>query len=511
MEFITISILILVLAAVILLTLLLMGRRRQAENAGNERQRYDELLRSATESHKDALAREAESHRAALEREQSRVSDLEKELSDLRTESSALAESLRLNAASALEELRNQYSTKIEELQSENIAKVETLQKENAAKVEELQKQNASLTGQLKAAEEKIGTLKSDREELNLEYEARFKRLAKDILDTNSRTFGEENSRRINDLFQPFKTNFEQFRKDFTESYERENRERVSLLEQLRQLNDSSKTVGAEARRLSDVLKGNTKVQGDWGEMILENILEQSGLTKGTDYLLQETGENDEGKRIRPDALVMLPGKKCIVIDSKVSLKSYFDLANAEAEDEKRRFSAAHVTSVKKHVTELVRKKYQDFIGDNSLDFVMMFIPGEAPYSAAMQAEPGLWDWAYSQRVMMVSPTNLVVSLKLIYQIWSKEKSTANAIAITEEASKMIDKLIAFVEDLEKVGSGIATASKNYESAVNKLRTGRGNLITRAENLRKMGVKAKKDLPASFRNSIPSTDPEEEE
>lgn len=389
---------------------------------------------------------------------------------------------------------------------SESMTRIEQLRKEGAEKIEELQKENATLTGKLKAAEEKIVSLRSDREELNLEYEARFKRLAKDILETNSRAFGEENSRRINDLFQPFRTNFEQFRKDFTESHERENRERISLLEQLRQLNDSSKTVGAEARRLSDVLKGNTRVQGDWGEMILENILEQSGLAKGTDYRLQETGENDEGRRIRPDALVMLPGKKCIVIDSKVSLKSYFELANAEEEDIKRRFSSAHINSVKKHVAELAKKKYQDFIGDNSLDFVMMFIPGEAPYSAAMQADPGLWDWAYSQRVMMVSPTNLVVSLKLIYQIWSKEKSTANAIAISEEASKMIDKLTAFVEDLEKVGNGIASAGKSYESAINKLKTGRGNLITRAENLRKMGVKAKKDLPASYRNTLTEGD-----
>lgn len=382
-------------------------------------------------------------------------------------------------------------------IESENRLRAELEKRDIQDK--DMRERMAQMQGELMVAQSREKTLTEDRQRLDMEYEARFKRLAKEILDENSKSIGDQHQKRLDDLIKPFATDFERFRNEFTESYNRETRERNSLSGQLKQLYDISATIGSEARRLSDALKGNTKVQGDWGELILENILEQSGLEKNRDYYIQYSTTDGDGNRLRPDAVIKLPGRKFIVIDSKVSLSSYLEMQNTQDEASRSRHAAMHLQSVKKHIAELTRKNYQDYIGDEKLDFVMMFIPGEAPYSAALSLEPELWYKAFSQRVMLVSPTNLCVTLRLISQIWAQEHSTANALKITEEATKMLEKFTAFTEDLEKLDRAIMACRNTLDDAKNKLSQGKGNLIRRGENIKALGIKTKKEFPESMR------------
>lgn len=288
------------------------------------------------------------------------------------------------------------------------------------------------------------------------------------------------------------------------ETYNNEARERFSLKEQIKELVERSESIGAEAKQLTHALRGDSKIQGDWGEMILESILEKSGLEKDREYFIQETLRDEEGhtiqgsdgRKMRPDVIIRYPGGENhqMVIDSKVSLTAYVNYVNAEDADEARLALKQHLVSVKKHIDELAGKSYQDYVGKG--DHVMMFIPNEAAYLAAMQADHALWQYAYEKKVLLLSPTNLIAALKLVADLWQRDKQTRNAIDIAEEGGKLYDKFAGFVEDMEKIGKSLNTTAMAYTDAMKKLKTGNGNLIGRVEKLKVMGVKAKKNLPA---------------
>ena len=276
------------------------------------------------------------------------------------------------------------------------------------------------------------------------------------------------------------------------------------LKEQIKELVERSESIGAEAKQLTHALRGDSKIQGDWGEMILESILEKSGLEKDREYFIQETLRDEEGhtiqgsdgRKMRPDVIIRYPGGENhqMVIDSKVSLTAYVNYVNAEDADEARLALKQHLVSVKKHIDELAGKSYQDYVGKG--DHVMMFIPNEAAYLAAMQADHALWQYAYEKKVLLLSPTNLIAALKLVADLWQRDKQTRNAIDIAEEGGKLYDKFAGFVEDMEKIGKSLNTTAMAYTDAMKKLKTGNGNLIGRVEKLKVMGVKAKKNLPA---------------
>ena len=272
-----------------------------------------------------------------------------------------------------------------------------------------------------------------------------------------------------------------------------------------KELTDANNTVGREARELANVLKGSSKKQGDWGEMVLENILENSGLRRGEEYEVQKQRDADgnalrdeSGRMLRPDVVVYYPGQRVVIIDSKVSLTAFMDYTNAESQADADRFGKMHLTSVIKHINELANKNYQDYLGKNRLDFVMMFIPNEAAYNAAMTLDPGLWVKAYEKGVLMVSPTQLISSLRIIKQVWNTENQARNAIEIAEKSGNMYDKFVGFVKDMEKIDSSINQLRSTFGDAMNKLSTGRGNLVRQAEGLRKLGIKAKKRRPDKF-------------
>lgn len=377
-----------------------------------------------------------------------------------------------------------------------------------------VKEENSALTARIEMLQREKEENEKSRAQQEEIFENRFKNLANDILRQNTSDLKTQNEEKLREILQPLHSNIEEFRKTVSETYNNEARERFSLSERIKDLVSLNQAISRQAHELSEALRGDSKVQGDWGEMVLESILEKSGLQKGMEYFIQastdETGNtlrNEDGTLLRPDVVVRYPDKRYVVIDSKVSLTAFVDYANASDEESRQMASLRHVRSVKKHIDELAKKRYQDYVGDSKLDFVMMFIPTEPAYIAAMRLEPTLWQEAYDKNVLIVSPTHLVSGLKLIAQLWSRDRHTRNAITIAEEAGKMYDKFADFTKDMEKIEKALGSTRKAFDDAMTKLSCGTGNLVTRAQNLQKLGVKANKQIAASLdRNRLSDED-----
>jgi DNA recombination protein RmuC len=367
--------------------------------------------------------------------------------------------------------------------------------------VEQLRKTNGELTVNIARAEERLQLSETERQRERNDLENRFKAIANDILLNNSREISQQNTTRLNEVLQPMKENFELFRRTITESYDREARERFSLADRIKELMELNRVISDETHRLTDALKGNSKMQGDWGEMILENILERSGLERGREFEVQQTTINESGARLRPDVIINYPGDRKIIIDSKVSIQAYLAMLDTTDPEKAAALGKAHIASIKNHITELRNKRYQDYVGDDKIDFVMMFIPHEGAYLAAMQLDPTLWQTAYDSRVLIISPTHLMSVVKLVEQLWRHDRQTRNAITIAEEAGRMLDKFRGFIDDMDKMDRNINSLRDSWNNAFGKLSSGNGNLIGRAEKLRKLGVKATKDLPERYTNA----------
>lgn len=378
--------------------------------------------------------------------------------------------------------------------------------KDKAAKalrneLEEARIENARL-------KEKIGNVEAFNNSVREETKAQFKSLAADIFSSQSEKFKEANETRLSEILNPLKEDIKDFKRRVDDTYMNSSKERTLLGEQMKRLMELNMSIGKEARDLTEALSGNTKVQGDWGEMVLETILVKSGLVEGENYFVQRTKnddgtqiKNDDNGRLRPDVVVALPDKKCIVIDSKVSLTAYVNYINADNEDDRQRFGKAHLLSVRSHLKELETKRYQDFVGvgnDDRIDYVLMFIPNEHAYMAAMTLDNNLWMEAYEKRVVIISPAHVISTLRLIAQLWTRDKQTRNALKIAEEGGKLYDKFVGFVNDMQTVEQSLGKASEAYASAMSKLHTGRGCIVSKVENLKKLGAKTSKTLPSDM-------------
>ena len=375
--------------------------------------------------------------------------------------------------------------------------------------IQRLQNEMSTFREENGRLKERIKLIEEEKEKLAKESETRFQNIANEILTTNSRIFKEQNETRLSEILTPLKENIEQFKKTINDSYSNEARERFSLQERIKELIELNQSISKEAKDLTTALKGNSKVQGDWGEMILENILEKSGLEKGREYEVQVTTDengktlrNDDGAALRPDVVVNYPGDRRVVIDSKVSLRAYVNYINSETPEEQETYAKQHLASVRNHIAELRDKKYQDYVGGGKTDFVMMFIPNEAAYITAMQLDCKLWQDAYDVRVLLVSPTQLISALRLVAQLWSHDRQTRNAIEIAKVGGNMYDKFVGFVEDMHKIKKSITQTHDAYTLAMNKLQDGRGNLMSYAEKMRTLGAKASKSLPDQLKNEI---------
>ena len=372
-----------------------------------------------------------------------------------------------------------------------------------AVQLTEAAVRQATLAEKLAARDEALARQKEELTALQERQRVEFKNLAAEILEEKSNQFKQTNRESLELLLKPFRDNIEGFRKKVEEVYEKEAQQRFSLKEEIRHLNEMNLRMSQEANNLTAALKGNSKVQGDWGEMILETILDSSNLIKGVHYQTQENiKDNETGANLRPDVILNLPEGKQIVIDSKVSLTAYVTYSETDAPEAQQRAVKEHVRSVRSHSAELAGKSYQTLLnGQNksvSPDFVIMFIPNEPAFLLAMQQDSALWSDAYNRKVIISSPTNLFALLKIVDDLWKRDGQSKNALAIATEGANLYDKFVGFSETLLDLGRSLGAATGKYEQAMNQLKTGRGNLIRRAERLRELQVKASKSLPAQL-------------
>ena len=372
-----------------------------------------------------------------------------------------------------------------------------------AVQLTEAAVRQATLAEKLAARDEALARQKEELTALQERQRVEFKNLAAEILEEKSNQFKQTNRESLELLLKPFRDNIEGFRKKVEEVYEKEAQQRFSLKEEIRHLNEMNLRMSQEANNLTAALKGNSKVQGDGGEMILETILDSSNLIKGVHYQTQENiKDNETGANLRPDVILNLPEGKQIVIDSKVSLTAYVTYSETDAPEAQQRAVKEHVRSVRSHIAELAGKSYQTLLnGQNksvSPDFVIMFIPNEPAFLLAMQQDSALWSDAYNRKVIISSPTNLFALLKIVDDLWKRDGQSKNALAIATEGANLYDKFVGFSETLLDLGRSLGAATGKYEQAMNQLKTGRGNLIRRAERLRELQVKASKSLPAQL-------------
>ncbi|HEY9488780.1 MAG TPA: DNA recombination protein RmuC [Chryseosolibacter sp.] len=356
-------------------------------------------------------------------------------------------------------------------------------------KVIELNNTLGATEADFRNLEEKLAERKKEMDTIQDKFTAEFKNLANEILEKNSAKFSDLNKNSMSELLNPLKDKIVTFEKKVEEAYDKELRDKISLREEVKKLYELNHRISAEANNLTRALKGDSKKQGDWGEIILETVLERSGLSKDREYRKQVISTNSGGETIKPDYLVLLPDKRHIIIDSKVSLVAYENFVNTDDEAARPKFLKAHLESMKNHVKLLSDKNYFSSLEFNTPDFVLMFVPIESSFSVALQADQELFNYAWERRIVIVSPTTLLATMRTVASIWKMDKQSEHAFQIAEESGKLYDKFKLFMDDMVKVGSQINSTRTTYEEAMKKLVTGRGNLVNQAEKIREMGAK----------------------
>lgn len=344
--------------------------------------------------------------------------------------------------------------------------------------------------------EVRLAEQKAEVEKLQETFKVEFENIANKILDEKSTKFVSQNHKSIDQLLSPFNEKLKDFENKVQNTYEKGLQERSQLKEQIINLSHLNQQMRKDAQNLTNALKQDTKTQGNWGEFILEKILEESGLTEGNEYKKQFSTTNDEGKRIQPDIVILLPDNKHLIVDSKVSLVAYEQYIS-ETENKEQHLKN-HLISIRNHIKGLSEKNYQTGKDINSPDFVLLFMPIEPAFSVALQSDNGLYQYAWDRKIVIVSPTTLLATLKTIASIWKQEHQNKNIMEIARQAAALYDKFVGFVGDMEKIEKGIALSSSSYKAAMNKLTEGSGNLVRSTEKIRKLGLTTKKQLPESY-------------
>ncbi len=449
--------------------------------------RYEQMLQ--------LVEQQAESDaRLALNREQqlqSQLAERNQELEELDDDRDRLTHEIRQmhgRLAAALEKMRH-----FDALQNEKQYLSEQLDNSRLASAgleADLREQDARHFEEQKAADEKIKLLENAEERLRIQFES----LANRLFEQKTRTVDEQNKMSLENLLSPLKEQLEGFKKQVNDNFTQESRERHTLVHQINSLKQLNEQMAKEAINLTQALKGDNKAQGNWGEVVLARVLSDSGLREGHEYQTQVSLENEDGKRYQPDVIVHLPQQKDVVVDAKMSLVAYERFFNADTIAERELAMSEHVASMRAHMRGLSRKDYHQLHGIQSLDYVLMFIPVEPAFQAAIEADPALIRDAMDLNIMLVSPTTLLVALRTINNLWRNERQNQNAKEIAERAGKLYDKLRLFVTDMEAMGQSLEKANQSYQGAMNKLATGRGNVIRQAESFKQLGVEVKRDI-----------------
>ncbi|WP_372717899.1 DNA recombination protein RmuC [Immundisolibacter sp.] len=423
----------------------------------------------------------------ALAASQQQAAGLAADVDGLRLERQALAEERARLQADALR------LAPLEATLHERDAALRQRADEVQALAVRLERATTELAEERRRSEEKLAVLQEARGQLT----EQFKNLSQEILEDKSRRFTEQNKTNLDALLIPLREQIGGFQKRVEDVYDKESRDRVSLLKEIHTLRDLNQTIAVDAVNLTNALKGQTRTQGVWGEMVLERVLEQSGLQKDREYEVQVSLSSDAGRQ-RPDVIVHLPDGKDVVIDAKVSLTAYERYASAQDDATRAQALREHVASLRAHIRGLGDKNYQLLQGVRSLDFVLLFVPIEPAYMEALRAEPALFTEALERNIGLVNPTTLLTTLRMIQNVWRYEHQSRNAQEIARRAGDLYDKFVGFVQDLDAVDNRLDSTRKAFDAARNKLVSGRGNLIKRAEDLKALGVEASKSLPAEM-------------
>jgi DNA recombination protein RmuC len=377
----------------------------------------------------------------------------------------------------------------------------------NKVQNQNLSSENKELLASLNVAEtnlinlkEKLDTQKLEIEDMQKKLMLQFENLANKVLEEKSKAFSDLNKNQLDAILNPFNQNIKEFKETIKQTYEKGLKERSELGVELKHIQEMNLQLREDATNLTKALKGDVQKQGRWGEMILEKILESSGLEKGAQYKTQDSFSIEEGRRLRPDAVIYLPEEKHIIIDSKVSLVAYEKMVNAEAEEERKKFLKEHILSVRNHIKELSDKDYISNLGLNTPEYLLMFIPVEASLAVAVSNDNSIFNEAWDKRIVIVSPSTLIATLMTVNAIWKQTRQTQNALLIAERGGKLYEKFIGFVDDMNRIGIAIDKAGKEYESAMSKLSTGAGNLVKQTEDLKKLGAKTTKALSKDLLN-----------
>ena len=367
-------------------------------------------------------------------------------------------------------------------------------------KVIDLNSRLSALQSDYNNLQQKLTEQKAEVEELQQKFTKEFENLANKIFKEKTDEFSKQSKTNLSEILNPLKEKINEFQSKVEETNKESIDRFASLRQQLTSLKDMNQQITQEAKNLTEALKGQSKTQGNWGEFILESILEKSGLVKGREYVVQESLTSESGKRLQPDVIIKLPENKSIVVDSKVSLIGYEKYISEEDEHQKQLGLREHINSIRSHIKNLSGKNYQNLYQLESLDFVLMFMPIEPAFALAVQNDQAIFNDAFEMNIVIVSPSTLLATLRTISSIWRQENQNKNALEIARQSGDMLDKFTAFVEDLLTVGKGLISVKDNYDKAMNKLTDGRGNLISRAEKIKELGAKTSKSLPPAILN-----------
>lgn len=407
------------------------------------------------------------------------------ELKSLKTEN----DRLKINEAKAVERAdglgleRERLEQRLQEVSAEL-----SLEKGRIAKAEEA----------FKAQRERLNEQQEYIDKLQQQFKTEFENIANKLLEEKTNKFTEQNHKQLDTILSPFKEKLKDFEEKVDKVYKAESDERNTLKGVIGQLMDLNKTMSTDTQNLTKALKGDAKKQGNWGEVVLERVLERSGLVRDREYRVQASLTGPDGNRLQPDVIIDLPDDKHLIVDSKVSLVAYERLVNCETEEEREVFAKEHIRSLKNHVMDLSSKNYHDLYQINSPDFVLLFVPIESSFSLAVQIDQELFNFAWDKRVVIVSPSTLLATLSTVASIWKQERQNKNVLEIARLSGAMYDKFVGFVADLEGVGKNLRQSQHAYEDALKKLSTGSGNLTNTAEKIKKLGAKAGKQLDQKF-------------
>lgn len=462
---------------------------------GQIRQLEDRL--SKTESAYNTSCTEIATSRANLENGEKRAIDLNKTITAQQLEISSQQNTINTQAQKVAELTASLDGTRLQLAASHDLSDKLTAQIEQHQQlIAQLRDDRTHLSAENNSLNEKLSTQKEDLKKLQETAQLHFETLATKIFEEKSSRFTETNKVNMESLLNPLKEDITKFKTKVEETYDKESKERFSLENKVKELIEQTNKVSNEANNLATALKGQTKKQGNWGEMILERILETSGLSKDREYFVQATIKDEDGRSLRPDVLVHLPDNRAVIIDSKVSLVAYDRYMSAETPEEQQAHLAEHINSINGHIDNLHSKKYDNL--ENALDFTMMFIPIEPAYLVSIQSDQDLWARAYAKRILLISPTNLIACLKLISDLWNREKQSRNAQEIVQRGERLFEKIVGFTHSMEEIGKALNKAQGAYSTAFDQLKNGRGSMMNQAQHLKDLGLKSSKKLPGSL-------------